>query len=461
MTQSQQFLEDFEQKMSRLAGIRRDLQASIQFKTQFTNDLKTNLGEINDKIRQLAGLINELKTKANDLERQVGEHTTSISDKERQIREINSVINDTSAEKDRVTQEFNEHRDRTQADINDKQNRIEQMEEQLRQLTEQLRVVTNQKENAENSLRALQAETQASGNQKDIEHAEAIRQLSEANERQLQEQRQQLTQRIEEADSVTNRLEQQLRQKIDEYQQTQQQLNDHQTQAQGQVAELQRQIDVLTQENQQLIQRLMAATQAINEANDELETIVNSVPNAQTKQEVDALLNEITQQLEQSIQNISRAAQGQQLQEQVLPPPPLVASQPGRIAPNTPVQINGYNMTYGQIISQLDTKARQEARNTGNKDNKYKRAADQLRVLNDPAQIPAILGTNGVNIKAGRDGNGVISGGRKTKKNRKQKGGFTYKIASKRKDITSKSSRRSSRNSSRRSSRNSSRRSSR
>lgn len=50
MDQSQQFLEDFQQKMDRLANIRRQLQASVQFKTQFTDELKSKLGEINGKL---------------------------------------------------------------------------------------------------------------------------------------------------------------------------------------------------------------------------------------------------------------------------------------------------------------------------------------------------------------------------------------------------------------------------
>jgi len=444
MSNSQQFLDDFQEKMNRLADIRRNLQASVQFKQQFTDELKTKLGDINGKVKQLAGLINDLKTKADDLEKQVGTNTASISDRERQIGEINQQIANTSAEKDRITQEFNEHKNRTQTQINDNQNRIDQLEEQLRQLTEQLRVANEQKESAENNLKALQADTQAKGDEKDKAHAQALAQLAEENRQQLEQQQQQLTQRIDAADKQVTELQEQLRQKTDEHQQTQQQLGENQNQAQGQVAELQKQIDVLTQENQQLIQRLMAATQAINEANDELEAIVNSVPNAQTKQEVDALLNEITEQLEQSIQNISRAAQGQL-------PQGAQGAQGGQVNSNTNFEISGYNMNYGQIISQLDKKAKQLARSNPTAENKYKTALEQIR--SNPANTPTILTNNVITIKAGPDGSGVISGGRKTRKNRKQKGGFTYKVGVRRRSITSKSSRRTSRNSSRKSSR--------
>lgn len=437
MAQSQQFLDDFQEKMNRLADIRRNLQASIQFKQQFTDDLKTKLGEINGKVKQIAGLINNLKTKVDDLENQVGTNATSISDRERQIGEINQQIANTSAEKDRITQEFNDHKGRTQTQINEQQAKIDQLEEQLRQLTEHLRLANEQKESADNNLKALQADTQARGDEKDKAHAQALAQLAEENRQQLEQQQQQLTQRIDEADKQVTELQEQLRQKTAEYEQLQQQLGENQNQVQGRVAELQRQIDVLTQENQQLSQRLMSATQAINEANDELEVIVNSVPNAQTKQEVDALLNEITEQLEQSIQNISRAAQGQPLQG-------------GQIDPNTNFQISGYNISYGQIFSQLNRKSSQLARTNPGSDNKYKTAFTQIKASRDPANIPTILNNNGIIIKAGPDGNGLISGGRKTRKNRKQKGGFTYKVGVKRRNIISTSkSRRSSRKSSR------------
>ena len=443
MSQSQQFLDDFQQKMDRLTDIRRQLQASVEFKTQFTNDLKTKLGEINDKIRQLAGLITELKTKADTLERQVGEHTTSIGDKERQIGEINQQIANTNAEKDRVTQEFNAHKDRRESQINDQQIRINQMEEQLRQVNDQKEALERQAQALQ--AQALQAELSAQGDQQ-AAHAKQIKDLTDENQRQLQEQEQQLTQRINDCEAKIAGFEEQLRNKDAEHQQTREQLDQNQNQAQGQVAELQRQIDVLTQENQQLIQRLMAATQAINEANDELEAIVNSVPNTQTKQEVDALLNEITQQLEQSIQNISRAAQGQ----------PPQGAQRDQVDQNTIIKVNGINMTYGKIISELDRKAKQLARSNPAAENKYNKALSEIRASGNPANVSKILTDNTITIKAGVDGSGIASGGRKTRKNRKnkkQRGGFTYRTGSKRRGITSKSIRRHSRNTSRRSSR--------
>ena len=266
-----------------------------------------------------------------------------------------------------MTEEFKQYKDKTEAQINEQQATINQFEEQLRQLTEQ-------KDAAENQTRALQADMQSSGDQKNNEHARAIEQL--------------------------------------------------------------------TQENQQLIDRIIAATEAINLANEELQAMTGSIEGAQNKQEIETLLNEITQQLDQSIQNISRSIQGQ---------PPIPPQMPA-IDTNTQLQLQGRQITYGQLMAGLQRKTSQlQRQGVPDEQNKYAIALNGLRGLNNPnsANIELLLQSNNISIKE----NGVSGGKRKTKKNRKQKGGFTYKISSKRTGITSKSSRRSTRNSSRRSSR--------
>ena len=50
MSQSD-FLNEFEEQMARLAKIRGTIEQSLQFKEQFTNDLKTKLANINLKLQ--------------------------------------------------------------------------------------------------------------------------------------------------------------------------------------------------------------------------------------------------------------------------------------------------------------------------------------------------------------------------------------------------------------------------
>ncbi len=80
---------------------------------------------------------------------------------------------------------------------------------------------------------------------------------------------------------------------------------------------------------------------------------------------------------------------------------------------------------------QLQEKSRQDPR----PNNKYSQVLQQLQNANDDDDVKSIL--QGASIMTTR--NGKIKGGKKTKKIRKQKGGYTYKINSKRRSITTAS----------------------
>jgi hypothetical protein len=76
---------------------------------------------------------------------------------------------------------------------------------------------------------------------------------------------------------------------------------------------------------------------------------------------------------------------------------------------------------------------------------KYADAIPQVRAATTPAEITQILRSNSINYK-----NGNMMGGKRTKKLRKQKGGFVYRANTKRRSLSS-TSRRRSRSSSRKS----------
>jgi hypothetical protein len=78
---------------------------------------------------------------------------------------------------------------------------------------------------------------------------------------------------------------------------------------------------------------------------------------------------------------------------------------------------------------------------------KYADAIPQVRAATTPDEITQILRSNSINYK-----NGNMMGGKRTKKIRKQKGGFVYRANTKRKSLSSNSKRRiRSRSSSRKS----------
>jgi DNA repair exonuclease SbcCD ATPase subunit len=442
MAQSQQFLEDFQLKMDRLAQIRRDLQASVQFKEQFTNDLKVRLGDINNKISQLSGLINELKNKATDLETRVNTNVASIDAKDSELQQLKDQITALTNEKDTLASTLKQQQDATNTEMARLQGLIDKSETKLRE-------VTQQKEVASNELQALQTELQSKGDQQSA-HAEAIKQLTEQSQKSLQDQEVLLMKKITESDEKIAQLEKQISDKENQLIEQQKAIEVATGQAQTSAQGLQQQIDDLKVENQGLIDRIVAATQAINEANDELQNIVDTVPNAKTKEEVDALLNEITQQIDLSIVNIGRATQGQ---DQRLPPPPtnidstLLPPRPPAIDPDTKITFkDGTSLKFGDILKMLQTKVEQTKGLRSKVDGsdasiRYRKALKVLRELSDVSQVPDALQQSGVTVK-----NDKIMGGRrtrkitkitKTRKNRKQKGGFLYKSSTKRKSIRS------------------------
>jgi hypothetical protein len=182
------------------------------------------------------------------------------------------------------------------------------------------------------------------------------------------------------------------------------------------------------------------------DATEALERLTAAVPNATTQQEVDGILQEI----EQSLQNISNVIQGQRAASGT-PVGQVGQLGQGSLPDNTPISIvvaNGVRetMPLNVLKQQLQSKASQLRRNNPNADNKYQRALD---LINQATTVEEINNARmGITFKTTQNGI-AVSGGRRTKKNNKQKGGFIYKRTSTRRSIltTPKSARRSRRSS--------------
>ena len=151
------------------------------------------------------------------------------------------------------------------------------------------------------------------------------------------------------------------------------------------------------------------------------------VPSAQTKQEIETLLDDINTQISQSIQNIGSAAQGQYDVEANLNNLMKLHSLPDK----------------GQYLAFIKAIRDGQIQNMINQNINLAERGD----TNAINLLKQILTTNTIRVYPPRN----IGGKRRvTRKNRKQKGGFTYKPSSKRQSLTSRiTSKRSSRRSSR------------
>lgn len=409
------FIQQFEASMSRLAEIRKGIQANLEIKEQFSNKIKQSLGEINNRLVNLIQQIATLKETADNLQQQVDSNNTSMGDKDAQIQALKDQISQLQAEYENRISQLNDEKKQLVESATKQQQLIDELEGKLRNITSERDALSN--------------ELQGKGEQSK-QHADEIQRLVQ----EAQNKENELLQKINECEAKIQGFEQQLNDKDAEIAKLNKDLETAQSESQNASEILKEQIEKLTQVNGHLIERIVQATRAINEAADDLDAISKSVPNATTQQEVDDLI----EQIEKSIENIGRAVQGQRAASQPL-------SQNSTIPPDTNIVINDVttgnknNMPLYMLTKQLQKKATQLSRVNPNIENKYAKALQEIRKAATPENVSQILNNNNVIIKNTERGL-EISGGRKTKKNKrnkKQKGGFTYKLKSKRRSISS------------------------
>lgn len=476
MSLSQNFLTQFQTKMDALTNERSRVQKTIQDRQQFTNELKTKLGQIYQRLQFLANLINQLKTKATTLETQVTSNNVDIIAKQQEIDNLKKqMLSDTNLK-------------------GVSQSRINVLEGQIKKYEEQIKTLNDQSE-------ALRKELSSKGDQQKT-HADAINELT----RKSKEEKDTLVLELNNTKARVAQLEQ------------------NQITNQGQSNNLQGQITQLQTENKELINKLTLAIKAITDATLDLKNLMDTVPNAQTKQEVDQLLSQITQQIETSISSLQNTSQSPSAPNSgffsnILSRSNKPAANPlttgnfvtpgSRNAIVTPVSPSSQNLGYGarnapyssidlfnqaspifgqppnlanrgispginpsnssgqglndttqvklyegdpnpMVLGRLKDKMKEKINSPllGQFSAKYRRALEAIDNAKDANEIPGILASNRITYR-----NGELRGGIKSKKYRKQKGGFTYKKKSRRSSITSNSRYRKSSRTNRRSSR--------
>jgi chromosome segregation ATPase len=425
------FKQDFEQSLQRLAEVNTAIDANLRGKQEFSARIIQRLSAINDKVKQLGDAIRALKEQLTNLQAQAAANNTHIEDIGTEVNGLRGQIAQLTDQRDKAVAELDQLKKQYQADVQDFQKRIDDCEEKLRQLTTQNAEITKQRD-------ALQAELGQKGDL-GAAHAEEIKKLTDQHTQELQQKDEQLRLQQEANNAAIKKLQDEIAAKEAELNNTITDVGNNATQLQAQIdqltrekqekdnqiAQLQGEITALQTENQDLVNRIIAATQAIAEATNRIQELND--PAAFNEAELDAKF----QELEASVQQISNAIQGNPVANNQASGRPIAGQ--NRLSPDTPIAFRGQNLTLGLIISQLSKKP-QVDRNT-NTPSKYSVALRGVNNAQTPEAVLQALTSNGVDAK-----NGSIYGGKKTKKNkkvRKQKGGYTYKLNSKRRSITS------------------------
>jgi chromosome segregation ATPase len=363
-------MEEFESKLTKLNEVRNKVGPNLEFKSKFTESVKNGLNDIKSRVIQLTSLISGLKKTSDDLQQKINSNSSAIGDKDNQIQQLTQQINALNQQKQTADQEANVQKQATQEQINNLQQKINQTEEQLRE-----------------------------------------------SQTKLQEQ-QTTIQKINEYEQKIQNLEQQLREKEQQTQQNIQQINEQLENSKTQITQLQSQIEPLQKENQQLTQRLIKATESIQQATEDLERVLTSVPNEDSKQEFDNLINDIRNEIDKTLQNISSATQGRDTYNLEENYNNLLSLRKSSDARNYNAFIQSLNN--GQLENQINQLIR-------GVDNGEQNSIQQLKKILSDNKIMVRTNYYGIGGKRHRHSH--------RRKHRTQTGGFTYKTNSKRKSI--------------------------
>jgi chromosome segregation ATPase len=429
MSSPPQFLVDFQNSMTQLDAMNKKVQGTLAEKNRFNAKLQDRLQKINQMIQQLGGVINNLKAKVDSLEGAVNTNSASIGDKDKQIADLTKRLTDLEAEKQQLTQNLAALQTQTDNEKTALQQKIDADEAQIRQLTDDNTLIKNKSDALETEL--------ASKGDLPAQHAEELKKQTDDFQAQLAKQQQdnqaqidKLMAQIKDCEDQMAALQKQLQDKIAEADAHVQNITDTQSKGQAEIDQLNKQIADLQAANDDLVQRIIAATQAIMLANENLRLLSETAPNMQSEKEVDNLLDEI----QNSLQTISNAIQGN----------PTQSAMYGKNQNKIKIDVLDDNGQPRKIdVDTLTGKLNDEfnkAKTSGNPGAaKLEQAINILR-SKDYNALSDFLNNNGIRFY--KNSNKMIFGGKKrTKKHRKQKGGFTYKMNVKRRSVPTSSRR--------------------
>ena len=432
MSGSSTFLNDLNSSMERLARGNNMVKKNLEDRAAFTNNLITKLKDINQRIKDLAGKIVTLRGDVDKLQAEINGHTKSIGDNNAQINDLQAQIQRLEGEKQNAIKQFNDLQTQAATDRQALQRQIDEKEANLR-------VITGERDALRSQVDTLQAELGARGDQQQ-QHAEAIANLTQQHQQQLDAKDQALAAREADLTNQINDKEAQIQQLNAALQQKQTEIDGHVADignnaqlARDQIRDLTIQNAQLADQNNNLKDRIVAATLAINEAADNLDALMGAEPNAANQDEIANTFNEI----EASLQAISSSLQGRGGPSSSS----SSSSKPMFLSLDTDINYRGQTRKLSVIIWNLEQKIRQIG--PRDPDNKYAISLGLIRSARSVEEVDAILQKNNIEwIGTGAR----FKGGLRTRKGKKMiktkkiyKGGFVYKANKKRRSISSSS----------------------
>jgi len=484
MATTSDFLANFESSLNKLNKLSDYITRNTTNKREFTGFVLTKLRELNEKVKLFIIRFNELKAQVVTLQSQINDNSSGIQNKDGEIVNLKVELERLNKEKSDL-KEFidNELPKNTQKNVDlerkseELQVKIDEMETKLRELEAQNVELTNQKNTLQQELSSrgdVQAEhaksieelsnkNKAELTKSQQDNAAQIDQLqkeiadreskSQANVQQMEQIQKQIAEKDNQIQSISQKI-QELEQKISEKdsqlaekdrqiaelqqntsttQQQQQQNTEAITEATNRIKQLEKEKSDLENDNKDLVQRIIAATDAINIATAQLEELVNQGFYDKSKQDVDVIIKEI----EASLQLISNSIQGSNITK--------VSNSNNSSYDKNIINLNGVLTNVNSLVRDLQAKSNQLIRNNNGKNvyDKYKAAYESIREFKNQnpnatdddikSKTKETLSKYNISIS----NTGIIQGGnmnlkkskkkiRKPSTTRKQKGGYLW-----------------------------------
>ena len=404
------FLEQLENSKRTLEGLHDEIAQSIEKKQQFTASIKQKLTEINTQVQTLVATMQNLRDRILGLQKEIADNSGSIGANQGRIQELTEQNTRLGEEKTALEQQMqaletqhNGEKAKLLAEITQLQQQQSMLQKQVADLTQEIQTNgTEQQQKHAAQLAELQAECQ----KRMDENAAQIQALTQ----QLQDLTQNSTDQLAQKDARIAEL------------QTKEEQNDKQ------IADLTAEVARLTALNANLEGSIKGAIAALNNASIEIRKLIDAGPNDADQGEIERMLEGIKKSIDDINAAIPPGAGP-------APPRPTVPAPPN-IDPSIEITLSGktYNLQgLANILYQKSLEkgshpkfARALAIITANPNDNtsIEKAFNSIRVSNGPNKGLIVTGGK---TRTSKKQKKAKNSGKKTKKIRKQKGGYTYK----------------------------------
>ena len=400
-------LERFQASIDRLSEINNKAITSIKNSKDFNKSVYDRLVPINQKIKDILNYITKINARIKELEGQVQQNQQMGQGNAAEIEQLKTEIKQLKADKQQLTQEKTE-------------------------LDATIQQLTTEKEAIQRELDALKTTIEAKGGE-DAAKAAAIEEAAKKNQTALDEVNAQLATCKQEVEQL----------KI-EKEQNNKSIKDNTDAVQKLTAEN----TALKTENDDLIQKIMTATIAISSAQETIDKIFNDGvgTNSDSQKEVNNILTEIERELgliNDAIQGRGTATDGPSqfvetttkgLRTKTTETQPTMIAQPAPTANQSSILTPEQLKVFNNSLKILNNKIANSDPNDNNKRMLYSKTRTNLQnaINNGDAKTATEILSRPPFLNKGTS----VQGG-KTKKRRRQRGGFVVGKTKKRERISS------------------------